>query len=474
MVELNLYSYGPKTKVSVSGREVDVGPDLFIAVEGAGTFEGVSVERKVAQLLAEGKDPLKTARRVHRESTRRGHASITTSLQIQMEVRDCSRALSLLLVSPPFGSYLQESQRRARVDKSSLIIPSGLAGDVRDLFIQTAYELVEEYASFVGDDVAIEDARYILPLSTKTSLFISSSLENYIALIQLCSENKHKAYVPQEAREFAEKLTNVVKEIAPILLESRLEFRNRISTYPFPNPYKQSDFLMDRIVSSHNYPEEPTLIGFTCLADREADLMSLVASQDKETLDSANPLITATTLEPLSLVAYHQAVRHRTVPTAVEPIYAAVERACHNQTPNIVIPPSIRKNAQTKTKFIDAAGKALQTYKELTENGVSPSTAVLLVPQALRIYCVRMYNGFNLLHPTGFIATRSCSYAQWEERTVAYKMMQEVVRREPLLSTVIGEKCRHLGYCPEKDWCPIILKYHHYSDEMHKRFGEGG
>jgi len=33
----------------------------------------------------------------------------------------------------------------------------------------------------------------------------------------------------------------------------------------------------------------------------------------------------------------------------------------------------------------------------------------------------------------------------------------------------MGEKCKILGYCPEREWCPIILKYRSYGDEEHKR-----
>ncbi|MEM4334408.1 MAG: FAD-dependent thymidylate synthase [Candidatus Caldarchaeum sp.] len=474
MVELKIYSYGPRTVINFSGSELEVGPDVFIALEGAGTFEGVSVERRVSKLLAEGRDLARTARKVHRESTRRGHASITTSLHLQMEVMNCSRALSLLLVSPPFGSYLQESQRRARVDRSMLVEPLGLTGEAKDVFMQTAYKMVDEYLSLVGGDVGIEDARYILPLCTKTSLFISCSLENYVALIQLCGDESAAAYVPDEVREFVEKFTSAVRNVAPIMLESRLGFRNRTAAYPFPNPYKPSDIFMEKVIEANNHPEEPVLISFASLLGKEADLLKILAKQDKESLDSVNPMTTATTLEPLSLVAYHQAIRHRTVPTAVESIYTAAWRAVVNTTSGVVIPPSIRRNEKTKSRFLQVVCEALQSYRQLLDIGISPSTAVLIVPQALKVYAVRLYNGFNILHPSGFIATRSCSYAQWEERAIAYKLMQEIARKSPSLSAVMGEKCRHLGYCPEREWCPIILKYHQYSDELHKRFGESG
>jgi hypothetical protein len=107
ILEVKLYNYGPRAVFDVSGRSLEVGPDVFIAEEGVGTFEGVSLERRLEKLLMKGKDAYKMAASTHRESTRRGHASMTTSLQLMMEVRECSRALSMLLVAPPFGSYLR-------------------------------------------------------------------------------------------------------------------------------------------------------------------------------------------------------------------------------------------------------------------------------------------------------------------------------------------------------------------------------
>ncbi|MEM4287452.1 MAG: FAD-dependent thymidylate synthase [Candidatus Caldarchaeum sp.] len=474
MVEVKLYSYGPKTTLNRGGVEVEIGPDVFIAAEGAGTFEGVSVEKRIAKMLDDGKDLNKIARKIHRESTRRGHASITTSLQIQMEVRECSRALSLLLVAPPFGSYLQESQRRAKVERSSFVEPVGLPSDLDELFKETVKELYEGYVTLVGTGVAIEDARYILPLSTKTSLFISTSLENYIPLLQLCRDRESTQYFPHEVVEFAEKFEQIARELSPVLLEARLGFRNRTATYPYPNPYKPEDSIMQSIISGNGYPEEPMVLNVFTLIENGALLEELLAAQLKELFDTVNPLATATVLEPMSLVAYHQAIRHRTVPTAVESIYSASERAVKNVERYVVVPPAVKKDERARSLFQRLASKAFETYDTFLRRGLKPSTAVLILPQALKLYVVRLYNGFNLLHPTGFIATRTCKYAQWEERGIAYKIMHDVVKAAPTLSTVIGEKCRHLRYCPEKEWCPIILKYHHYSDDLHKRYMENG
>jgi thymidylate synthase ThyX len=148
----------------------------------------------------------------------------------------------------------------------------------------------------------------------------------------------------------------------------------------------------------------------------------------------------------------------------------AADRALKNAEENIAVPPNIHVNERLRLMFIEAITESLYTYKSLTDEWINPSAAVYVLPQALRLYVTRLYNGFNILHPSGYVAMRTCSYAEWEQRAIAYKIMYEVVRRVPSLANIVGEKCRHLGFCPERTWCPIILKYHHYDEERHKAF----
>ncbi len=472
MVRVKLHNYGPKASVKLDDEEFNVGPDIFIALEGIGTFEGVTFEQKLRDLLASGKDIRKLMTRVHRESTRRGHASITTSLNIQLEITECSRVLSLMLVSPPFGSYLQESQRRKRIDTSYLITPPDLGahdGTYRDTF----GAMLDVYDKLIESGIELEDARYVLPLGVKTSLFASISFENYVGLIQYAERHGHEPYTPWELRVFVSELLRILSEVSPAILEARLFFRNRLATYPYPNPFKKGDKLLERLVRELGEPDEAVVLGVTNLVGDVASIKDVFMAEDKEEADSLNPLIQAITLEPMSLVAYHQAIRHRTVPTAVESIHTAAERALREPERNIVIPPSVKKDDNLARLFLKTSENALRVYSKMIREGVRPSSACYILPQALRIYVVRMYNGYNLLYPQGFIGTRTCSTTQWEERGIAYKVWREIERYDQRLAGVMGEKCKMLGYCPEKEWCPIILKYHHYDDELHRRYQSG-
>lgn len=468
-LEVRLYSYGPKCEVSIGQRTLTLEPDLFIALEGAGTFEGISLEERLQNLLEKGKDLEKFASRAHVESTKRGHASLSTSLSVQLEVRGCSRIGSMLLVASRFGSYLQESQRRKRVEPSYLLCPEEIyEKGLGSLYHDSAKSCFEAYSRFCDEGIPIEDARYILPLGVKTSVFVSTTLESMIPLIKLGIGSKQSELVPNEIKVLAKKISGILEKISPALFRARMSFDGRLTAYPLPNPFKDED-VVTRIAMENGLPSEPKLLDFRIVGGES--VISCIA----ECAMAGNPeqlshLVNASMLEPMSLAAYHQAIRHRTVPTLVESVYAAIRRALDDFGRWVVVPPTVNKNASTRRQFLDAVGMALRAYGELVASGASPASAVYVVPQAVKIYTVRVYDGFNLLYPIGFVATRTCSYAQHEERGIAYRLWAAVSKVNGLLGSMMGEKCKLLGYCPERDWCPIILKYRDYDDEVHRRF----
>lgn len=464
-LEVYLYSYGPKSEVSIGQRTLTLEPDIFIALEGTGTFEGISLEERLQSFLEKGKDLEKFASKMHSESTRRGHASLSTSVSIQFEVRGCSRIGSMLLVASRFGSYLQESQRRKKVDSSYLLCPEEInAKGLEDVYQHSAETCFEVYSRFCDEGIPIEDARYVLPLGIKTSLFVSTTLESMIPLIRLGLESKSSRLIPNEVAILANKISNMIEKVSPAIFRARMKFNGGPVAYPLPNPFKDED-IITKIAEENGLPYEPKLLDFRIIGgERTLSYIKLGS------LEQIAHLIYASMLEPMSLVAYHQAIRHRTVPTVVESIYAAVQRASKDVERWAVVPPTINRNSDLRKRFLDTINMALKTYAELIASGASPASAAYIIPQAVKIYVIRAYDGFNLLYPIGFVATRTCSYAQHEERGIAYRLWASVLKANELVGSMMGEKCKLLGYCPEKDWCPIILKYREYNDDIHQKF----
>ncbi|MCL7391786.1 MAG: FAD-dependent thymidylate synthase [Thaumarchaeota archaeon] len=467
-VGIRLLCYGPYT--SIGGVEID--PDILIALEGLGTFKGVTIEERLKELQAKGKDPRDVASGMHRESTRRGHASLTTSLILQFEVNPCSRASTLLLAAQPFGSYLQESQRRRQVSRDEFIIPPEIHNveKLSRLYLETIDYVWRCYKTLIDRGVPLEDARYLLPISSRTSIFVAGSLESFIWLIY-SSENRDEKYFPRELKKLGESIKKLAMSISPLITSARLSFKPLHYVYPYPDLYKLEDKIIDGIIKRYSEPDHPILIDFRVTEGIE-DLVG-EALKNPEYMNSLNPLIHASTLEPLSIAAYHQSIRHRTVPTSVESIYKAIERVEGNPEKNIITPPTIKSREETIKIFNEAISKLLETYSTLLIEDVPPSEAIYLCPQAVRIYTIRTYNAFNLLWPQGYIGTRTCSYAQWEERMIAYSIWRSIEKISPTIGGLMGEKCKHLGYCPEKNWCQIIKKYiPEYDDEQHKKMME--
>ncbi len=466
---VRLLSYGPAAEIELHGERIRLEPDVLIAIEGLGTLAGVSMTERYEELLRSGRDLGKIISTFHRESTQRGHASLTTSLMLQLEVGRCSRAASMLLVSPPFGSYLQESQRRRIVERGSFFIPSRMAGNsgLGSAYIKAIEASYEAYSRLLNEGVELEDARYVLPLASATSLFMSGSLETFLGLIiDARRYGRNSPWYPEELSVIGERIGEVARSIAPLLTEARLRFRIGLPTYPYANPYREADGLVESLVERHG-AEGPVMLSLISLIDRHD--LARESLEDPAKAHALSPLIQAIFLEPMSLAAYHQAIRHRTIPTAIESIYSAAERCISKPEKNLVIPPRIAGSERLMSLFMEAAMSLLEAYEKLVRGGAHPSDAIYLIPQAMKIYTVRSYNGFNLLWPQGFIATRTCSTSQWEVRRIAYEVWRQVGEKAPWLGELMGEKCRRLGYCPERRWCPIILKYRSYDDEEHKR-----
>ncbi len=467
-IGIRLLSYGPCSRIN--GVEID--PDILIALEGLGTFKGVTIEERLNELQAKSKDLRDVASSMHRESTRRGHASITTSLILQFEVNPCSRASTLLLAAQTFGSYLQESQRRRQVNKDEFIIPPKINDDEKlsSLYYEAVDYVWRCYKSLIDRGTPLEDARYLLPISSQTSIFVTGSLESFIWLIY-SSENRDERYFPIELKKLGESIKKLAMSISPLITSARLSFKPLHYVYPYPDLYKTEDKIIEEIIKRYREPDHPILIGFKVAGGIEDFVEE--ALKNPEYMNSLNPLIYASTLEPLSIAAYHQSIRHRTVPTSVESIYNAIERAGGSIEKNIITPPTIRSKEESSKIFNEAIFKLLETYSTLINEDVPPSEAIYLCPQAVRIYTVRTYNAFNLLWPQGYIGTRTCSYAQWEERMIAYSIWRSIEKVSPIIGRLMGEKCKHLGYCPEKNWCQIIKKYiPEYNDEQHKKMLE--
>ncbi len=159
-------------------------------------------------------------------------------------------------------------------------------------------------------------------------------------------------------------------------------------------------------------------------------------------------------LVPMSLACFHQATRQRTWNHSVESIYDAVTDAIRYPEERMVIPPKI-KNSMFVSEYRMLHMDLLYLYMELIEQNIPKSEAIGVLPHSLKIYDWIHVNGWNAIHSIG---KRTCTEAQWEIRSIACKVAQDIKDVVPAFKEWAEPQCITYGKCPEFKDCGYYLK----------------
>lgn len=109
-----------------------------------------------------------------RDCFRRGHMSVFEHASVTFRIEGISRACSHQLVRHRLASYCQESQRYCKYDLDSsewYVVPPKIVDT--DGYRNHMQDCAKRYMDAVRDGVNPEDARYMLPESTKTNIIMT-------------------------------------------------------------------------------------------------------------------------------------------------------------------------------------------------------------------------------------------------------------------------------------------------------------
>ncbi len=147
----------------------------------------------------------------------------------------------------------------------------------------------------------------------------------------------------------------------------------------------------------------------------------------------------------------HQLVRHRMASYAQQS-----QRYVNLNEPNYVIPPKILKNKDMKKAYENTMENIWNQYNKLLNMEIPAEDARYVLPNATCTNIIVTMNARSLLN---FFELRCCLHAQWEIRTCANKMLQEVKKVAPTIFKNAGPQCKTKGICPEQNKdCPLYPK----------------
>lgn len=160
-----------------------------------------------------------------------GHESVCEHAVFTFAIEGISRACSHQLVRHRMASYSQQSQRYVKMDGFEYVMPESFTTTVTDDYwntesgdnstlaseeFETLMEVIGElYERMIRAGISEEDARYILPNACCTNIVVTMNgreLRHFFKL-RCCTRAQW------EIRELADKMLELVKDVAPVIFE---------------------------------------------------------------------------------------------------------------------------------------------------------------------------------------------------------------------------------------------------------------
>lgn len=118
------------------------------------------------------------------------HTSVLEHATITFLIEDISRSCSHQLVRHRLASFVQQSQRYCKYNLDSndwYVIPKEIEKDRNQRFLfQNAMNFAgKRYRSMLESGIKAEDARYVLPEATKTSLTMTMNAREFFSMLNL-------------------------------------------------------------------------------------------------------------------------------------------------------------------------------------------------------------------------------------------------------------------------------------------------
>lgn len=147
-----------------------------------------------------------------------GHEAVLEHWSATFAVSGVSRALTHQLVRHRVASYSQQSQRYVDMDGFDYVVPESILNhpDSLEQFNWGIKVIQKVYKTLLAYGIDMEDARYILPNACTTNIIVSMNarqLRHFFAL-RCCNRAQW------EIRELANKMLELVKEVAPTIFEN--------------------------------------------------------------------------------------------------------------------------------------------------------------------------------------------------------------------------------------------------------------
>ena len=187
-------------------------PESVVALAARTTY---TTEPPELGVIHNGETDAETIRRVMGY----GHVSIIEHAHFTFLIKGVSRSLTHQLVRHRLASYSQQSQRFVKFSEKTIetVAPPTVGKDIyrASAFAAAILKSKEMYDRLIELGVPPEDARFVLPNAATSNIMMTMNARELLHFFKLRCCNRAQ----WEIRELANKMLDLVKDVAPTIFE---------------------------------------------------------------------------------------------------------------------------------------------------------------------------------------------------------------------------------------------------------------
>ena len=387
------------------------------------------------------------------------------SINVSFVLEEIDRVQSTLICELK-DSYVQQSQRYVTVKDNSFILPELNYEDSKkaEALITKAFELYDKMSKHKDGDfkgrpkvenylygIPIEDARYILPLATKTNVSVSMSANKLVDLFYLMNDKKYTNNLNNIKIELVKLLPS---ELSSLLLNITQDYNSKSMENFYKNEFEKINHD-NNMVLLNAFSNSDLKVGLGAITSTQGKTPSEVlgtwgdeAAKKAQGVtdrvlgyghDSIAEQARTTFGMMCSMVTYHQQIRHRLSENHREELFNII-RDIDRQ---VVIPETIKESIFCKE--IEELTCEFKSFRFYIAEKYGEDKALKFI---LNCDQVKLIISTNARIDIKMLADRICLNAQWEIRELATKKLEILRKLSPVLYINALPSCVY-GKCKE-------------------------
>ncbi|WP_110955663.1 FAD-dependent thymidylate synthase [Anaerosinus massiliensis] len=363
-------------------------------------------------------------------------------------------------------SYVQQSQRYVTLNLESYLLPSLEENDEKKAqeLTMEAFALYTNMSRLKDGEfkgrpkrtnylygIPIEDARYILPLGTKTNVCVAMAGDKLVQLFQLLTNPQYGELFTTILDQFKLYLP---KRMFQLLMQQTI-YTDKTLMDNFYQMYFDRIDAAENLILLDQFSELDMKVGFGAMTSTMKITPSeAIAKWGEEAPTKAKGVVkrvlsyghtsiaeqARTTFGMMcSLVTYHQQLRHRITTNYRENLNVVL----HDQQREVIIPETIRES-----NFCEEYKRLVERFRSFRKMVAEKYGTDKALPFLLNCDQIKLIISANARADISMLADRTCMNAQWEIRELAVKKVMILRKLSPELYEKALPSCV-LGSCRE-------------------------